>query len=95
MLIAVTSQLDAVVTSMNVVNPMENQWCVTFKRMLWFKYTVHINFANSNGSMIHFHALSSLFETNHTYWLLVTVQRILGFYYLLLLLLISKAHERV
>ena len=75
-LIVVTLQLDAVVTSMNVLNPMENRWCVTFKRMLWFKYTVNINFANSNRSTIHFHALSSLFEANRTYWLWVTVQTI-------------------
>ena len=35
MLIAVTSWLDAVVTNINVSNPMENQCCGMFKRMLW------------------------------------------------------------
>ena len=75
-LIVVTSQLHAVVTSMNVLNLMENQWCVIFKRMLWFKYTVHVNCANSNGSTIHFYTLLRLLEANRTYWLWVTVQRI-------------------
>ena len=78
----VTSWLDAVVTSMNILNPMENWWCVTFKRMLWFKYTMHVNFVNSNRSVIHFHALSSLFETNCTYWLWVTVKRISGLWWI-------------
>ena len=47
------SQLDAVVANMNVLKPMEYQWCVTFNRMLWFKYMVHVNFASSSGSTIH------------------------------------------
>ena len=62
-LIMVTSWLDAVVASMNVLNPMKYWWCITFKCMLWFKYTVHVNFANSNGSIIHFHTLSHLLES--------------------------------
>ena len=32
-LIAVTSRLDAAVTGINVLNPMENQCCSTFKCM--------------------------------------------------------------
>ena len=82
MLIAVTSRLDVVDPSMNVLNHMENRWCVTFKRMLWFNYTVHVNFANSNRSMIYFHALSCLLEANHTYWLWVTVQSISGLWWI-------------
>ena len=42
------SRLDAVVTSINVLNPMENQCCGVFKCMLCFKYTVYVKFANSD-----------------------------------------------
>ena len=48
---------------------IENRWYVTFKCMLWFKYIVHVNFANSNRSTIHFHILSYLLEVNSIYWL--------------------------
>ena len=41
MLIAVTSLLDA---GINVLNPMENHCCDTFEHMLWFEYTVHVEF---------------------------------------------------
>ena len=34
------SWLDALVTSINVLNPIENQCCGTFKQMLWFEYSV-------------------------------------------------------
>ena len=75
-LITVMSWLDAVVTSMNVLNPMENHCCGTFKRMLWFKYTVHVNFVNNGVTAIQFHTLSSLLEANHMYWQRVTEQTI-------------------
>ena len=56
-LIVVTSWLNAVVACVNVLDPMENQWCAAFKLMLQFKYTVYVNFANNNGKMIKFHTL--------------------------------------
>ena len=76
MLIAVTSWLDAVVTSIKILNPMENQCCGTFKRMLLFKYTVHVNFVNNSVTAIQFYTLSSFLEADHTYWQRVTVQSI-------------------
>ena len=75
-LIVVTSQLDAAVTNINVLNPMENRCCGMFKCMLCFKYTVHVNFANNGVTAIKFYMLSSLLEANRTYWQQVTVQSI-------------------
>ena len=39
------------VTSTNVLNPMETQCCRTFKCMLCFKYKMHVNLA-CNGDKI-------------------------------------------
>ena len=75
-LIAVTSWLDAAVTSINVLNPMENLCCGMFKCMQWFKYMIHVNFANSSVMATKFHTLSSLLEANRTYWQRVIVQSI-------------------
>ena len=59
MLIAVMSRLDAAVTSINVLNPMENQCCGMFKCMLCFKYMAHVNFTNNAVTAIKSHTLLS------------------------------------
>ena len=64
------------VTSVNVLNPMENQCCGTFKLMLRFKYTVHVIFTNNGITAIQCHTLLSLLEANHMYWQRVTVHSI-------------------
>ena len=76
-LIAVTSQLDAVVACINVLYPMENQDRATFKLMLWIKYTVYLSFANNTEKVVKFRVSWRLFEMNHIYHSLVTAKNVL------------------
>ena len=60
----VTSCLDAVVASINVLCSMVNQCYAAFKLMSWIKYTGYANFANGIGKATIFRVL---FEVNRTY----------------------------
>ena len=66
-LIVVTSCLDAVVASINALCSMVNQCYVTFKLMLWIKFTGYANFANDIGKVTIFCVSWHLPEVNRTY----------------------------
>ena len=62
-----TSWMDAVIASLKLLNPMENQWCATFKHMLW-QLVTHVKYLYDYESL-QYHNYVDLYVMDAYDWL--------------------------